>query len=62
MIRPEVARQLQRAVGLRNVVAHGYAGVDVSSVHRASTDGLRDLEEFAAQVAAWVNAQPVSND
>ncbi len=61
VIHLEVARQLQKAVGLRNVVAHGYAGLDVGSVHRASTDGLQDLEAFAAQVAAWVSEQPITD-
>ncbi len=48
------ADALSRAVGLRNVVAHGYAGVDASMVHEASTRGLEDLDRFARQVAAWV--------
>ncbi|MCG8556873.1 MAG: DUF86 domain-containing protein [Proteobacteria bacterium] len=47
------AEALCRAVGLRNVVAHGYAGIDVELVHRAATDGMQDLERFAKQVARW---------
>ena len=55
---PETSEQLKRAVGLRNVVAHGYARVNVEMVHRAATDGVRDLEAFAADVARFVHSQP----
>lgn len=41
------SESLQRAVGLRNVVEHGYAGIDVASCHRAATTGLSDLEAFS---------------
>ncbi len=44
---------LARAVGLRNIVAQGYAGVDPGLVHRAATGGVLDLEAFAREVAAW---------
>jgi uncharacterized protein YutE (UPF0331/DUF86 family) len=45
---------LARAAGLRNIVAHGYAGVDVSLVHAAATSGLRDLDAFAREVGEWI--------
>ncbi|MBX3269643.1 MAG: DUF86 domain-containing protein [Sandaracinaceae bacterium] len=48
------AAALKRAVGLRNVVAHGYARVDPELVHRASHEGLEDLSSFAREVSAWV--------
>lgn len=50
----ETARSLGQAVGLRNLVAHGYAGVDPAQVHAAATKGLADLERFAGEVSAWV--------
>ncbi len=49
---------LTRAVGLRNVVAHGYAGIDPASVHAAVTLGVSDLDAFAMEVASWVTARP----
>ncbi len=52
------AEALGRAVGLRNVVAHGYSKVDVAAVHTASTAGLADLQAFARQIAAYCTAQP----
>ena len=53
VIAPAVAGALRRAVGLRNVVAHGYAGIDLAIVHRAATEGLEDVDAFARSVAAW---------
>lgn len=58
VIDPKTQAALTRAVGLRNVVAQGYAGIDPSSVHRAVTEGVADLDSFAAQIASWLTAQP----
>ena len=53
VIGAEVASSLRRAVGLRNIVAHGYAGVDYEMVELAATTGVEDLSRFAQAVAAW---------
>jgi len=52
------ASALARAVGLRNIVAHGYGGADPTLVHAAATTGLADLEGFAREVASWVATRP----
>ena len=44
---------LRRAVGLRNIVAHGYAGVDHKMIEAAATAGVDDLSQFAQGVANW---------
>jgi uncharacterized protein YutE (UPF0331/DUF86 family) len=49
---------LTRAVGLRNVVAHGYAGIDPVSVHAAVTLGVADLDAFAVEIASWTTSRP----
>lgn len=54
----KTAAALARAIGLRNVVAHGYAGVDVAAIHAAATQGVVELETFAAEVAGWLGTQP----
>ncbi len=59
VIAASTAAALCRAVGLRNVVAHGYAGINPAMVHAAATGGQADLEAFAREVAAWVAQQPV---
>jgi len=47
------AAALKQAVGLRSVVAHGYAQVDVEACFRAATTGLLELNEFARHVSQW---------
>lgn len=57
VIAGSTASALGRAVGLRNIVAHGYGGADPSLVHGAATTGLADLERFGHEVARWVAAR-----
>ena len=59
VITTATATALGRAAGLRNVVAHGYAGVDPAMVHTGATAGLTDLDGFARELASWV-AAPVA--
>jgi uncharacterized protein YutE (UPF0331/DUF86 family) len=60
VISAPTASAMRGAVRFRNVVAHGYAGLDVGAAHAASTAGLADLDAFAREVAAWLErrAQP----
>lgn len=53
VLSPETGTALARAVGLRNVVAHGYQAVDPQLVWVAATTGLGDLRRFAFEVASW---------
>ena len=48
---------MAKAAGLRNVVAHGYAGVDIEMVFAAATRGVSDLDAFASEVGAWLQAR-----
>ena len=57
VISGSVSEALVRAVGLRNVIAHGYGGVHPEMVHAAATTGLADLEAFAREVATWAQGQ-----
>jgi uncharacterized protein YutE (UPF0331/DUF86 family) len=54
VITADTAAALCRAVGLRNVVAHGDSGINPAMVHDAATRGVADLEAFAQEVAAWI--------
>ena len=58
VVSEDTAAALGRAVGLRNVVAHGYARVDPQLVWRASTHGLEDLRRFSAEIAGWALRSP----
>jgi uncharacterized protein YutE (UPF0331/DUF86 family) len=54
----ETAEILGKATGLRNLVAHGYGGVDPELIHNAAVHGLADLERFAREVSAWIEGRP----
>lgn len=58
VISSSTAVALGRAVGLRNVVAHGYARINPAMMHAAALSGVGDLDGFAREVAAWVSARP----
>lgn len=51
VVSPATAAALARAVGLRNVVAHRYGGINPAMVHAAATAGVRDLEAWVASRA-----------
>jgi len=53
VISAATAGALKQAVGLRNVVAHGYAQIDIEACFRAATEGLTELNAFARQVSQW---------
>lgn len=56
VITRSTSEALGKAVGLRNVVAHGYSSIDWNLVHVASTLGEKDLCAFASEVSKWVLA------
>lgn len=58
VIMPATAAALRRAVAYRNLVAHGYAGVEVAATHAASTAGVDDLDRFARELGAWLTSRP----
>ena len=47
---PALADRLVLAAGFRNLVVHGYETVDLARVHKAATDGPRDLRAFIASL------------
>lgn len=48
---------LARAVGLRNVVAHGYGTIDVAMVHAGAVRGVDDLERYAQEIGVWMTSR-----
>jgi uncharacterized protein YutE (UPF0331/DUF86 family) len=48
---------MQRAVGMRNVLAHDYADVDWTLVVKVLRDDLEDLANFGRVMIAWMNGQ-----
>ena len=53
-----LALALRSAVGFRNVIVHGYAGLDLRPLHRAATSGVDEIEAFARSVTQWANERP----
>ena len=57
VVSAQTAAALKKAVGLRNLVAHGYGHMDPRIVHAAATSGLVDIDTFAREVAKWVHME-----
>ncbi|MFO0686413.1 MAG: DUF86 domain-containing protein [Sandaracinus sp.] len=57
VVTAETCDAMRRAVRFRNVVAHGYAALDVRAAFVASTAGLLDLDSFAREVARWIEGR-----
>jgi uncharacterized protein YutE (UPF0331/DUF86 family) len=54
VVSSETAEALCKAVGLRNVVVHGYSRVNPDLVFAAATRGIDDLDAFAREVSQWI--------
>ncbi len=48
----ELATAMRAAVGVRNRIAHGYAGLDHDRLHAEASAGVRGVERFLAAIAA----------
>ena len=47
----ELAERMRDAVGLRNLIAHGYSLVDHARLHREYKEGVANLRRFFAAVS-----------
>jgi uncharacterized protein YutE (UPF0331/DUF86 family) len=54
----ELGARMRRAVGLRNLIVHEYARLDLSLVHRVVAEDLADVERFLHALAAHVGLLP----
>jgi len=52
---PEFARRFRGVAGFRNVLVHGYLGVDSERVHALLDSGLDDFGEFARHVERFLD-------
>lgn len=55
---PDLARRLASAAGLRNVLVHDYAEVDLERLARIVAEDLDDLRAFTALAAEWFAKLP----
>lgn len=51
---PELARKLGRAVGLRNLLVHDYASIDLEQLASIVAHDLDDLRAFARHATRWL--------
>ncbi|HKY36039.1 MAG TPA: nucleotidyltransferase domain-containing protein [Polyangiaceae bacterium] len=51
--RAQPTSDIDLAIGLKNVVAHGYARLDVEMCFQAATEGVADLDAFARELTSW---------
>jgi uncharacterized protein YutE (UPF0331/DUF86 family) len=53
----QVADQLKKSVGFRNIAVHNYEAINWQIVHSIVSEHLQDFTEFAKAVAQWSNLQ-----
>jgi uncharacterized protein YutE (UPF0331/DUF86 family) len=51
-----LAHRLGSAVGLRNLLVHDYASIDLERIARVVAHDLDDLRDFARVAATWIDA------
>ena len=52
----DLAARLRSAVGVRNLIAHRYAALDMERLHSFAGSDLEDLNRFCATLAERLNA------
>lgn len=52
-----VADQLKKSVGFRNIAVHNYEAINWQIVHSIVNEHLKDFTEFAKGVAYWAGSQ-----
>jgi uncharacterized protein YutE (UPF0331/DUF86 family) len=53
----QVADQLKKSVGFRNVAVHNYEAINWQIVHSIVSEHMQDFTAFASAVAQWSNLQ-----
>lgn len=52
----DVAKNMSRSVGLRNVAVHEYTNLDWDVVHAVALHHLDDFVHFGEEIVSWLNA------
>lgn len=52
---PPFAARFRGIAGFRNVLVHGYLGLDMARMHALVNAGLEDFVEFAGLVEGWLH-------
>jgi uncharacterized protein YutE (UPF0331/DUF86 family) len=51
----DLAERLRGLGGFRNILVHGYLGIDAAKVYEALQRGPRDFTDFEAEILAWLD-------
>lgn len=58
IISEELAKKLDKAPGMRNILVHEYADIDPDQVIKVISEGkLNDLKSFASEITAFLDRQ-----
>lgn len=52
-----ISAAMRRGTKLRNLIAHGYGGIDPAKLHESAVAGLGEIEEFLVEVLRWADGQ-----
>lgn len=55
VLTPELASQLKKAVGFRNIAVHNYDAINWHMVHSLAQGHLSDFSEFARAIVTWID-------
>jgi len=55
VVSPALAKQLEGLGGFRNILVHGYLGIDPEKVYAALQRSARDFTDFEAEILAWLD-------
>jgi len=55
VVSPALGKRLQGLGGFRNVLVHGYLGIDPEKVYAALQRSAPDFTDFEAEILAWLD-------
>lgn len=57
VINSQLANELKKSVGFRNIAVHNYSAINWQVVHAITASHLRDFDQFARAVTQWQSSQ-----
>jgi uncharacterized protein YutE (UPF0331/DUF86 family) len=55
VLSPALGKRLQGLGGFRNILVHGYLGIDAEKVYTALQRSPRDFTDFEAEILTWLD-------
>lgn len=56
----ELAGQLKKSVGFRNIAVHNYDAINWAIVHSIVSHHLREFADYSRAIIEWLDAQPAA--